>query len=138
MESNHLTTRTYTALTCKLIVSTTSNPSGLGSQGFDGEATPKHQQTPVDFTLQLDRSDCGDSEDITLQGNLLQLNLLQQVVSKYITELVAKFPLPDMSNNITSDSISSATIDQDISVPKFDTENSILLQRGSANDDRNT
>jgi Domain of unknown function (DUF4335) len=41
-----------------------------------------------------------------------------------------------MSNNITSDSISSATIDQDISVPKFDTENSILLQRGSANDSR--
>ena len=84
MESNHLTTRTYTALTCKLIVSTTNNPSGIGSRRPEAAAMPK--QPPVDFTLQLDRSDCGDSEDITLQGNLLQLNLLQQVVSSYITE----------------------------------------------------
>ncbi len=108
MASDHLTTRTYTALTCKLIVSTTSN-----------------QQPPVDFTLELDRSDCGDSEHITLQGSLLQLNLLQQVVSEYITELVAKFPLPHMSNDITSDSTSPATIDRDISTPEIDTENSI-------------
>jgi Domain of unknown function (DUF4335) len=116
MEPNYLTTRTYTALTCKLIVSTTGNPSGLGSSSSEGEAIPKkrqsqtHQPNPVDFTLELDRSDCGDSEHITLQGNLFQLNLLQQVVSKYITELVAKFPFPDMNNHSTSDSIPSATI----------------------------
>ncbi len=115
MESNHLTTRTYTALTCKLIVSTTSNPSGLGSLGSEADVVSDRQhqpqsQPPVDFTLQLDRSDCGDSEYITLHGNFPQLNLLQQVVSSYITELVAKFPLPDLSTNITSDSIPSATI----------------------------
>jgi hypothetical protein len=115
MESNHLTTRTYTALTCKLIVSTTGNPSGLGSSSSEGEAIANkrhqtHLQHPVDFTLQLDRSEGGDSEHITLEGNLLQLNLLQQVISQYITELVAKFPFPDMNNHSTSDSIPSATI----------------------------
>jgi Domain of unknown function (DUF4335) len=132
MESDHLTTRTYTALTCKLIVSTTNNPqSGVRSQG---QSQP--QQQDPDFTLQLDRSDSGDSEHITLQGNLPQLNLLQQVVSTYITELVAKFPLPNMNNITTSDSTSAATIDREISAPAIDTENSILLQQGSANDSR--
>ncbi len=139
MESNHLTTRTYTALTCKLIVSTTNNPSGIGSRRPEAAAMPK--QPPVDFTLQLDRSDSGDSEHITLQGNFPQLNLLQQVVSQYITELVAKFPLPNMNNNSTSDSNLSATIDgrassqnetlrernenREIDTPEIDTENSI-------------
>ncbi len=115
MESNHLTTRTYTALTCKLIVSTTSTPAGLVALVSEGEVGPDRQhesqpQPTADFTLQLDRSDCGDSEDITLHGNFPQLNLLQQVVSSYITELVAKFPLPDLSDKIGSDSIPSATI----------------------------
>jgi Domain of unknown function (DUF4335) len=123
MESNHLTTRTYTALTCKLIVSTTNNPSGIGSRRPEAAAMPK--QPPVDFTLQLDRSDSGDSEHITLQGNFPQLNLLQQVVSQYITELVAKFPLPDMNNHSTSDSNLSAMIDQEIDIPEIDAENSI-------------
>jgi Domain of unknown function (DUF4335) len=131
MESNHLTTRTYTALTCKLIVSTTNNSSGIGSHRPEAAAMPK--QPPVDFTLQLDRSDSGDSEHITLQGNFPQLNLLQQVVSQYITELVAKFPLPDMNNNSTSDSNLSAMIDgkasrnenREIDTPEIDTENSI-------------
>jgi Domain of unknown function (DUF4335) len=147
MESNHLTTRTYTALTCKLIVSTTNNPSGIGSRRPEAAAMPK--QPPVDFTLQLDRSDSGDSEHITLQGNFPQLNLLQQVVSQYITELVAKFPLPDMNNNSSSDSNLSAMIDgkaasqnetlrvgeaspvekrnenREIDTPEIDTENSI-------------
>jgi Domain of unknown function (DUF4335) len=124
MESNHLTTRTYTALTCKLTVSTTSNSSGLGSLGPKGDVgsdwQPQPQsQPPADFILQLDRSDCGDSEHITLQGNFIQLNLLQQVVSSYITELVAKFPLPDLSNNITSDSMPSAEI-VGVSLPSGD------------------
>jgi hypothetical protein len=132
MESDHLTTRTYTALTCKLIVSTTNNPQPeVRSQG---QSQPQQQES--DFTLQLDRSDSGDSEHITLQGNLLQLNLLQQVVSTYITELVAKFPLPNLNNHTTSDSTSAATIDKEISSPAIDTENSILLQKGSANDSR--
>ena len=90
-------------------------------------------QTPVDFTLQLDRSDCGDSEDIIIQGSLRQLNLLQQVVSAYITELVAKFPLPNMNSSTTSDATSSATLDgeasarnepRSISTPEIDTEDS--------------
>jgi hypothetical protein len=140
MESNHLTTRTYTALTCELIVSTTSHSSGIGSAGSEAAASPEQNQSqtedrqaPIDFMLHLDRSDCGDSENITLQGNLNQLNLLQQVVSEYITELVAKFPLPNLSNHISSDSISSVTIiggasvpeSRDISTPEIDTENSI-------------
>ena len=94
------------------------------------QSEPQH---PVDFTLELDRSDCGDSEHITLQGNLPQLDLLQQVVSKYITELVAKFPFPDMNNHTTSDSISATTIvggaalkeNQDLSTPEIDTTDSI-------------
>ncbi len=140
MESDHLTTRTYTALTCELIVLTTSHSAGIGSPGSDAAGSPEqdHSQTddrqvPTDFMLYLDRSDCGDAANITLQGNLNQLNLLQQVVSEYITELVAKFPLPNLSNNITSDSISSVTIiggasvqeSRDISTPEIDTENSI-------------
>jgi Domain of unknown function (DUF4335) len=117
MESDRSTTRTYTALTCKLIVSTVNN-----------------HHSPADFTLELDRSDCGESEHITLQGSLLQLNLLQQVVSEYITELVAKFPLPHMGNSSAPDSSPSATIfggassgteNRDISTPEIDTENSI-------------
>ena len=133
MESDHLTTRTYTALTCKLIVSTTNDPSGIGSLGSNLAAMPNNRQTPIDFILELDRSDCGDSEHIVLQGNLLQLNLLQRVVSEYITELVAKFPLPNMGSDINSDSISSATIvgeasvqeNRDVSTPEIDTDNSI-------------
>jgi Domain of unknown function (DUF4335) len=135
MESNHLTTRTYTALTCKLIVSITGKQSGTG---LKSPRQSQQQQAPADFTLQLDRSDCGDSEDITLQGNFSQLDLLQQVVSQYIIELVAKFPLPNMNNNSTSDSIPSAMIDRDrdSSTPEIDTENSSLFPfspRGSAN-----
>jgi Domain of unknown function (DUF4335) len=136
MESNHLTTRTYTALTCKLIVSITDNQrSGIG---FKSPRQSQQQQATVDFTLELDRSDCGESEHVTLQGNFSQLDLLQQVVSQYIIELVAKFPLPNMNNHSTSDSIPSATIDrdQDSSTPEIDTENSSLFPfspRGSAN-----
>ena len=138
MESDHLTTRTYTALTCKLIVSTTTNPSA-GSHSSEVAAmvhqrqNQSNPQNPSDFTLELDRSDCGDSEHITLQGNFSQLDLLQQVVSKYITELVAKFPFPDMNNHTTSDSSSAATIvggaaveeDRDLSAPEIDTTDSI-------------
>jgi Domain of unknown function (DUF4335) len=152
MESDHLTTRTYTALTCKLIVAMTRNPSGIGSIDSEAEAMPTQrqsqtrQQTPVDFTLLLDRSDCGEAEHITLQGNLRQLNLLQQVVSEYITELVAKFPLPNMSNNSTSDSTSSAMIvdeassreNQDISTPEIDPENLIGSRLDSNNNPQPT
>jgi Domain of unknown function (DUF4335) len=149
MESDHLTTRIYTALTCKLTVSTASNSSGLGSFGSEGEvgSDRQHQtqlQPPADFILQLDRSDCGDAEHITLHGNFFQLNILQQVVSSYITELVAKFPLPDLSNNIASDSIPSATNvggGGGVSLPSGDslplgTASPPEEQSGSANDSR--
>ena len=130
MESDHLTTRTYTALTCKLIVSTTTDPSA-GLHSSEATAMPNQRQSqtepqnPTDFTLELDRSDCGDSEHITLQGNFPQLDLLQQVVSKYITELVAKFPFPDMNNHTSSDSVPATTINQDLSTPEIDTTDSI-------------
>lgn len=123
MESNHLTTRTYTALTCKLVVST-SGSLQPGTEFVGQDQSPSHQpQAPVDFTLELDRSESGQSEHITLQGNLLQLDLLQQVVSKYITELVAKFPLPDLNSHSTSDP--TAMINRDSSTPEIDTENLI-------------
>ncbi|MCY7368956.1 MAG: DUF4335 domain-containing protein [Chamaesiphon sp.] len=120
-----MTTQTYTALTCKLIVSTTGNQQPGVELGSQGQTHSLQQQNSVDFTLELDRSDYGDSDPITLQGNFSQLDLLQQVVSKYITELVAKFPFPDLNNDSTSDSISSTTIDRDLSTPEIDIAGSI-------------
>ena len=101
----------------------------MPNQG-QSQGEPHH---PSDFTLEFDRSESGDSEQITLQGNFSQLDLLQQVVSRYITELVAKFPFPDMNNHTTSDSSSAATIvggaaveeDRDLSAPEIDTTDSI-------------
>jgi hypothetical protein len=86
MESTNLKTRTYTAPTCNLTVTT------------KGATLPNlpHLQKPqtVDFTLQLDHPDRGESDRITLKGNSQQLDKLQQSVSQYVAELVAKFPLP--------------------------------------------
>ncbi len=124
MESNNLTTRTYTTLTCTLVVSTKDNQIA----DLDLRAKSPHQQdrdTPVDFTLHLDDPDRGELERIVLKGQFHQLDRLQQVVNKYITELIAKFPLPNM-NNTTSDQARSTTDrNQDMSTPKIETENSI-------------
>jgi hypothetical protein len=99
MESHNLTTQTYTAPTCTLQVS------------------KNQQHHPGDFTLQLDHPDRGELDRITLQGQHQQLDLLQQVVSNYITELVAKFPLPNSTNNPTSAPVQSQLIEtEDVAI----------------------
>jgi Domain of unknown function (DUF4335) len=95
MESNNLTTRTYTAPTCTLIVASKDKQQSRLNR--------RHQTNPVDFILHLDDPDRSELVDcITLQGEPPQLDCLQQAVSKYIAELVAKFPLPTAPNNSTS------------------------------------
>jgi hypothetical protein len=96
MESNNLKTRTYTAPTCTLIVASKDKQQSL--------LNPRQQTHPVDFILHLDDPDRSELVDcITLQGEPPQLDCLQQVVSKYIAELVAKFPLPTAPTNLTSE-----------------------------------
>jgi hypothetical protein len=85
MESDRSTTRTYTANTCELIV------SGRELK-LAGDRQPEAID-PIDFHLHLDRAERGE-ERLTIAGQPQQLNHLQQVVSSYIAELVAKFPIP--------------------------------------------
>jgi hypothetical protein len=85
MESDRSTTRTYTANTCELIVS--------GRELNLARDQQPEAIDPIDFHLHLDRSERGE-ERLTLQGQPQQLNHLQQVVSSYIANLVAKFPIP--------------------------------------------
>ena len=85
MDSDRSTTRTYTANTCELIV------SGRELK-LAGDRQPEAID-PVDFQLHLDRAERGE-ERLTLSGQAQQLNHLQQVVSSYIANLVAKFPIP--------------------------------------------
>ena len=80
---NNVTTRTYTAPTCTLIVSS-KQPSRSGD---------RQQPQPIDFILHLDRSDRNELDDITLNGQPQQLDYLRQLVSQYIAALVAKFPI---------------------------------------------
>jgi Domain of unknown function (DUF4335) len=93
MESNHLTTRTYTAPTCTLIVS-----SKVAQRARNSEQLAN----PVDFILDLERSELGDLDRVTLQGQPQQLDALHQSVNKYVAELVAKFPSPttDRPNSV--------------------------------------
>jgi hypothetical protein len=131
MDSNHLTTRTYTALTCKLIV-LRKEDQGLGTN-------QQQHDIPVDFTLHLDDPDRGEIDRITLSGKFHQLDRLQQVVNKYTTELIAKFPLPNM-NNTTSDQTRSTTVDrhQNISTPESEPENSIGSKLYPTDDSQST
>jgi Domain of unknown function (DUF4335) len=84
MESDRSTTRTYTANTCELIVS--------GREGRPAGDRQPDALDPIDFSLHLDRDE--GAERLMLQGQPQQLNQLQQVVSSYIADLVAKFPIP--------------------------------------------
>jgi hypothetical protein len=86
MESNNLTTRTYTTPTCTLIVANQEQQSAP----FKGQA---RNNNPVDFIIHLEDPDLAE-DAVTLQGKPQQLDHLQQIVSKYVAELVAKFPLP--------------------------------------------
>jgi Domain of unknown function (DUF4335) len=134
MESDSLTNRTYTALTCKLIVSTIGNQSGLDLRS-GSQLNSQKQHQPIEFTLHLDHPDHGELERITLQGQLPQLDRLQRVVSKYITELVAKFPFPTMNNNNNLESMRSINPNlQPESTPELDTDNSISRNLYPTND----
>ena len=82
MESNHLTTRTYTAPTCTLIV---SNQAAARSRNSEQLANP------IDFILEL-ASELGDLDRITLPGHPHQLDALHHSINTYVAELVAKFP----------------------------------------------
>ena len=86
---NNLTTRTYTAPTCTLIVSSKEQP----------RSGDRQQPQPIDFILHLDRSDRDNLDDITLNGQPQQLDYLRQLVSQYIAELVAKFPISNPGRN---------------------------------------
>jgi Domain of unknown function (DUF4335) len=114
-----MNTRTYTAHTCALIVSSQDQQ----------ESSDRH---PVDFTLHLDDPDRGELDRVTLQGNYQQLDHLQQIVSKYISELVASFPLPNPDNHIASAPDRSPQIDlgdpatTSQSDPNLDTQSGIF------------
>jgi Domain of unknown function (DUF4335) len=82
---NNLTTHTYTTPTCTLIVSSKEQQRSLAQKQFE----------PIDFVLQLDPPDGDELDRVTLSGQSHQLDYLHQIVSQYIKELVAKFPLPN-------------------------------------------
>jgi Domain of unknown function (DUF4335) len=126
MESDSLTNRTYTALTCKLIVSKDKQSSGLDLRSGANLSSQK-QHLPVDFTLHLDHPDHGELERVTLYGQFHQLDRLQQVVSIYITELIAKFPFPTMNNNSAPESMRSINpnLHQDLPTPAVEPDNTI-------------
>jgi hypothetical protein len=94
MESNHLATRTYTAPTCELIITPKGKQLSRLDVPSEKRFRPQQQQHNFDFTLNLDRDDRGELERVVLQGRSQQLERLQQIVSQYIAELVAKFPSP--------------------------------------------
>jgi Domain of unknown function (DUF4335) len=98
MESPNLKTRTYTAPTCELIV---SDP-GSHQPSFDasGEKIRKSPDHLNKFTLHLEQHDLGEQDRVVLHGQPQQLTQLQQVVNKYVAELVAKFPLQNINDQV--------------------------------------
>ena len=90
MESHNSPISTYTAPTCTLKVS--SKTKQLSHSDLQ---PPQHGGN---FVLEIDHPDRGELERTTLQGDLQSLNQLQLVVSNYITDLIAKFPLPNAIN----------------------------------------
>jgi hypothetical protein len=86
MESTNLITRTYTAPTCSLVVKTKAP--------LLPNLTQLNKPQAVDFTLHLGHPEQAESERLVLNGDPLQLSKLQQSVSKYVADLVAKFPNP--------------------------------------------
>lgn len=89
MNPHNLTTKTYTAPTCTLIVNL--QDKRLSKLGL------RQSSTLVDFSLHLDHPDRGELDRLTLQGDGQSLAHLHQAVSQYIAESIAKFPLPKMS-----------------------------------------
>jgi hypothetical protein len=110
VESNNLTNRTYTTPTCSLVVA---------------DRRQSIADDTVDFQLHLDRPSSGTTDRATLQGSYRQLDYLQQMVAKYIAELVAKFPLasakaptPPPSSPAPASDPAPARIDTDIDSPR--------------------
>jgi Domain of unknown function (DUF4335) len=137
MDSNNLTTRTYTALTCELIVSNQDKQQHGLQPSLQSLQQDRHHW--VDFILHLDDPDREELDPISLEGQFHQLDLLQQVVNQYITELIAKFPLPTM-NNSTSDQSRTTTADRDRpeSTPTTEPDNSIGSKLYPSNDAQST
>jgi hypothetical protein len=137
MESHNLTTRTYTALTCELIVVKQDKQQFGLEPNFSSQPQDRHH--PVDFILNLDDPDREELAPVTLEGQFHQLDLLQQVVNQYITALIAKFPLPTM-NNSTSDHGRSTTADRDLheSTPASPPDRSISSKLYPNSDDEST
>ena len=100
---NNLTTRTYTAPTCTLTVSSKEQQRSLAQGQFE----------PIDFVLQLDPPDGDELDRTTLSGQPHQLDYLHQIVSQYIKELVAKFPLPNTLARTAPAAATPAPIDVD-------------------------
>ncbi len=91
MESHNSPTSTYTAPTCTLKVSSKAKQlSHLDSQ------QPPHVGN---FVLEIDHPDRGELERTTLQGDLRSLENLQSIVSTYIADLIAKFPIPTTTDS---------------------------------------
>jgi Domain of unknown function (DUF4335) len=107
MESNNLTTRTYTAPTCSLVV-TTKAP-------LLPNLTQLKKPQAVDFSLHLGNPEQAEAERLVLKGDPLQLSKLQQSVSKYVADLVAKFPNPTTdSHNPTAQPANPASSTEQI------------------------
>jgi hypothetical protein len=86
MESSNSPTNTYTTPTCILNVSTKAKQlSHLQLQ---------HPDPGGNFVLEIERDERGELGRTTLEGDLQALDRLQLVVSNYIADLIAKFPLP--------------------------------------------
>jgi hypothetical protein len=94
MESTNLTTRTYTAPTCSLVV---TNKAPLLPN-----LTQLKKPQAIDFTLCLGQPEQAESERLVIKGDPLQLSNLQQSVSKYVADLVAKFPIPTDRHNLAA------------------------------------
>jgi Domain of unknown function (DUF4335) len=91
MESQNSPTSTYTAPTCTLKVSSKAKQlSHLDLQ------QPPHVGN---FVLEIDHPDRGELERTTLQGDLESLENLQSIVSTYIADLIAKFPIPTTTDS---------------------------------------
>lgn len=94
MESTKLP-RTYTAQTCNLVI---TDEAGLLPQAKLESADPtlreRLNRTNIgEFTLKIDRSEHSDADPIVLNGQLDQLDKLQQTVSEYVAQLQPQAPI---------------------------------------------
>ncbi len=92
MESTNLP-RTYTAQTCNLVI---TNQAGLLPQAQLDSAPLRERGNRTnlgEFTLKIDRSEHSNADPIVLNGQLDQLDKLQQTVSEYVAQLGTEVPI---------------------------------------------